>query len=59
MVFEPSDQFSDVVEHLVVEVQACASDFDQLLNWLLITIHVNQKEVLRELGTTSEKVMNQ
>lgn len=59
MVFEPSDQFSDVIEHLIMEVQACASDLDQLLDWLFITIHVNQKEVLWELRTTSEKVMNQ
>lgn len=42
MSLEPGNEFSEVAESLIVKVESCAFDFDEFLDWFLVSIHVDK-----------------
>ena len=57
--FKPGYELSDIREYLVMELKSSAFDFDELLDWSFVSVHVNQHEILRIFGAATEIVMDQ
>lgn len=58
VLFEPTDQVSDILKLFVVEIKPCVSDLNKLFHWFLISIHVYQNEVLRILIAAPKEIVN-